>query len=202
MMWFDNADARAIYMDCREQVVKGAWGPSSAGRKDVVIKPDLLASFTEIPFPDETFVHVVFDPPHIQRMEATGKVSQTFGVLTPGWEEMLADGFRECFRVLKPGGTLIFKWCEVEVPLARVLALTQETPLYGHRSGKKAQTHWVAFLKPFGPQCQWLTASNEWKECGAKASHACPECGLAYCPEHAEKLAPYESLKQISVPNS
>ncbi|MBN8460151.1 MAG: class I SAM-dependent methyltransferase [Verrucomicrobia bacterium] len=147
MMWFDNADARAIYMDRREQVVKGAWGPASAGRKDVIIKPDLLASFTEMPFADETFFHVVFDPPHIQRMEATGKVSQTFGVLAPGWEEMLRAGFSECFRVLKPGGTLIFKWCEVEVPLARVLALTPEKPLYGHRSGKKAQTHWVAFLK-------------------------------------------------------
>jgi hypothetical protein len=29
-----------------------------------------------------------------------------------------------------------------------VLALTPEKPLYGHRSGKKAQTHWIAFLKP------------------------------------------------------
>jgi hypothetical protein len=32
--------------------------------------------------------------------------------------------------------------------LREVLALTPEKPLYGHRSGKKAQTHWVAFLKP------------------------------------------------------
>jgi SAM-dependent methyltransferase len=61
---------------------------------------------------------------------------------------MLRGGFSECFRVLKPGGTLIFKWAETEIPLAEVLALTEHQPLYGHRSGKAAKTHWVAFIKP------------------------------------------------------
>jgi hypothetical protein len=36
--------------------------------------------------------------------------------------------------------------CEAEIPLREVLELTNEKPLYGHRSGKKAQTHWVAFI--------------------------------------------------------
>ena len=134
-------------MDRRRETVKGEWGPGSKGRRDLHINPDVLADFTAIPFPDESFLLVVLDPPHIRRMEMLGKVSATFGVLRPGWEEMLRAGFSECFRVLKPGGTLIFKWCEVEVPLARVLALTPEKPLFGHRSGKKAQTHWCAFLK-------------------------------------------------------
>jgi hypothetical protein len=56
-------------------------------------------------------------------------------------------GFSECFRVLKPFGTLIFKWNEVDIPLRQVLALTDHKPLYGHRSGKAAKTHWVAFMK-------------------------------------------------------
>ncbi len=51
------------------------------------------------------------------------------------------------FRVLRPDGVLIFKWCEVEIPLESVLALTPERPLFGHRSGVKAATHWVAFVK-------------------------------------------------------
>ena len=146
-MWFDANDSRALFMDRRRETVKGEWGPGSKGRRDLHINPDVLADFTAIPFPDESFLLVVLDPPHIRRMEMLGKVSATFGVLRPGWEEMLRAGFSECFRVLKPGGTLIFKWCEVEVPLARVLALTPEKPLFGHRSGKKAQTHWCAFLK-------------------------------------------------------
>jgi SAM-dependent methyltransferase len=63
------------------------------------------------------------------------------------WQDDLRLGFAECFRVLKPNGTLIFKWNEVDIPLREVLALTPEKPLYGHRSGKKANTHWVAFVK-------------------------------------------------------
>ena len=60
---------------------------------------------------------------------------------------MLAGGFAECFRVLKPNGTLIFKWCETQIPLRDILALTPEKPLYGHKGGAKSVTHWVAFLK-------------------------------------------------------
>lgn len=147
MMWFDRSDERALFIDCRRETVRGAWGPASVGRNDVVIDPDQIADFTALPFPDSSFWHVVFDPPHIERTAATGKVTMTFGVLTPGWEDRLRKGFSECFRVLRSGGTLVFKWCEVEIPLARVLALTPERPLYGHRSGAKARTHWVAFLK-------------------------------------------------------
>ena len=146
-MWFDKKDTRAIFVDCRRQTIKGVWGPTSVGRKDVVINPDLVADFTSLPFPTNSFDLVVLDPPHTQRLKATGRVTSAFGVLTPGWEDMLQAGFAECFRVLRPGGTLIFKWSEVEVPLKRVLALTPEKPLFGHRSGKKAQTHWCAFIK-------------------------------------------------------
>jgi hypothetical protein len=48
---------------------------------------------------------------------------------------------------LRHEGTLIFKWNETDVPVAEVLALTGEKPLYGHRSGKMSKTHWIAFLK-------------------------------------------------------
>ena len=152
-MWFDPKDDRAVFVDRRRETVKGEWGSGSKGRRDLHINPDVLADFTSLLFPNESFLLVVLDPPHIRRMEMLGKVSQTFGVLTPGWEKMLLAGFSECFRVLKPGGTLIFKWCEAEIPLALVLALTPEKPLFGHRSGKKAQTHWCAFLKPNVPRC-------------------------------------------------
>lgn len=53
----------------------------------------------------------------------------------------------ECRRVLKPGGTFIFKWCEHEIPLREILALTPHKPLYGHRTGAREKTHWVAFIK-------------------------------------------------------
>lgn len=49
--------------------------------------------------------------------------------------------------VLRPEGTLIFKWSESDIPVREVLALTPMKPLYGHRSGKAGKTLWVAFMK-------------------------------------------------------
>lgn len=105
--------------------------------------------FTEMCFPDNTFWHVVFDPPHNipRKIGETGILAFFHGIFPENFRDMLTLGFAECFRVLKPGGTLIFKWSETEIPLSQVLKLTPEKPLYGHRSGKHARTHWVAFMK-------------------------------------------------------
>ena len=48
----------------------------------------------------------------------------------------------------RPDGVLIFKWCEDEIPVSRILELTPERPLFGHKSGKQQKTHWVTFMKP------------------------------------------------------
>lgn len=63
------------------------------------------------------------------------------------WREMLHDGFRECMRVLKPDGVLIFKWAETQIPAADVWKAIGERPLFGHHSGKKSQTFWGCFMK-------------------------------------------------------
>lgn len=60
---------------------------------------------------------------------------------------MIHDGFIECFRVLKPNGILIFKWSEVEIPLKEILNLCPNYPLFGNRSGKHNNTHWLCFMK-------------------------------------------------------
>lgn len=149
MMWFNPRDARALYVDKRrEHHVIDIGSPGTIGRKDCVVDPDVLADFTELPFPANTFSLVVMDPPHLRRLEARGTLTKKYGVLIPGWEEMLRGAFEECFRVLKPHGTLIFKWCETEIPLERVLALTDEQPLFGHRSGAKCDVCGEAVDEP------------------------------------------------------
>lgn len=60
---------------------------------------------------------------------------------------MLRKGFAECFRVLTPGGVLIFKWNEHNIPVRDILALTPEKSLFGNRSGKASKTHWICFVK-------------------------------------------------------
>lgn len=51
------------------------------------------------------------------------------------------------FQVLEDEGILIFKWSEVDIPLKEILKLTPQKPLFGHRSGKNMNTHWVCFMK-------------------------------------------------------
>jgi len=65
-----------------------------------------------------------------------------------GWQDILRKGFAECFRVLQSGGVLIFKWNETDIKLSEILKLTEQKPVFGHISGKRANTHWVCFMKP------------------------------------------------------
>lgn len=141
MMWFDPDDARALFVDERVESTEVCDG------RTVTVRPDVQADFRNLPFPDEQFFHVVFDPPHLKRLGETSWTRVKYGALFPTWRDDLAAGFSECFRVLRPGGTLIFKWNECQIPVAEVLALTDAKPLYGHRSGRASKTHWIAFMK-------------------------------------------------------
>ena len=61
------------------------------------------------------------------------------------WPEDIKQGMQECMRVLKPTGSLIFKWNENQVKLKEVLqAIEPISPLFGNR---RAQTHWLVFMK-------------------------------------------------------
>jgi 23S rRNA G2069 N7-methylase RlmK/C1962 C5-methylase RlmI len=143
-MWFDKEDQRALYLDKRQEEHCNEY-PS--GKKAMSIKPDLVGDFTNIKLPDESFYIVVFDPPHIKRNKL-GEITKRYGNLEGDWQNMIRQGFAECFRVLKPNGTLIFKWNEVQFSIRDILKLTEQKPLFGHKSGKKMQTHWVTFIKP------------------------------------------------------
>lgn len=142
-MWFDKNDQRALYLDNRRETHIDNY---PCGTKTNIIDPDIIGDFTNINQPDNSFYHVVFDPPHIKRNKL-GQITKKYGNLQDGWQDMIRQGFKECFRVLKPNGTLIFKWNEVQFPVKDVLKLTDKKPLYGHKSGKKMQTHWICFIK-------------------------------------------------------
>jgi len=149
MMWFNKTDDRAVCVDRRAEKYT-MHRPKRNVTEYMEVAPDQVADFTDLPFPDNTFAHVVFDPPHCRATEGrvAGINAKWYGLLFDGWQEMLRRGFAECFRVLRPEGTLVFKWNEQEIPVREILALTPEKPLYGHRSGKQSKTHWIAFLKP------------------------------------------------------
>ena len=144
-MWFNKEDERALYLDKRRETHIDTY---PCGTKTNVINPDLIGDFTNIKQPDNSFWHVVFDPPHVEISKPNNsQIIKKYGSLQGDWRSMISKGFKECFRVLKPNGTLVFKWNEVKFPIKEVLKLTDEQPLYGHKSGKKMQTHWVCFIK-------------------------------------------------------
>jgi SAM-dependent methyltransferase len=147
MFWFDKQNPDVLFIDKRAESHDIDIGtPGTIGRKPVVIAPDFIADFTNMPFPSESFVHVVFDPPHLTS-SGTGIINKKYGELNGDWRDMLREGFSECFRVLKKDGTLIFKWATTQYPASEILKLTPHKPLYGHLSGKKSTTHWIAFVK-------------------------------------------------------
>ena len=139
--YFNKADERVVFGDIRRESHVLCDG------RALEVAPDELMDFRSIPYPDGSFRVVVFDPPHLVRVGRKSWTWAKYGGLDPTWREDLAAGFAECFRVLAPGGVLIFKWNETQIPVSQILALTPEKPLVGHRSGKAAKTHWITFLK-------------------------------------------------------
>lgn len=152
-IWFDKRNPLTLFVDRRREHHEAVFGVSQPARRTLDIAPDVIADFTDLPFPDETFWHVVFDPPHFVDAKATQWYCKAYGTLSAvNWREVLTRGFAECWRVLKTNGTLIFKWAEVSIPTRDLFPCFPASPLYGHRSGKKSGTHWLAFFKP--PQMQ------------------------------------------------
>lgn len=150
MFWFDKQDGRALFLDKRRETVNDLRGC------EVVVDPDVLGTYAALPFGDDAFSLVVFDPPHTFNGKGSA-MAQKYGRLEPGWREEITRGFAECFRVLKPHGTLIFKWNEHRVPLATILSMTPHKPLFGQRAGATGRTHWVVFMK----QTSSLTQSSD-----------------------------------------
>ena len=140
MMWFDKSDPRVVFGDIRRAELTLVDG------RKFVVSPDVQFDFRALPFPDNTFQMVVFDPPHLLRAGPRSWQAAKYGKLAPTWEDDLRQGFAECWRVLKVGGVLVFKWNEYQLPVSRVLKLAPAQPLFGHKT--KATTKWFVFMKP------------------------------------------------------
>ena len=141
--YFDKQDSRVVFGDIREDETH-----LLTNGQTIKIKPYHVMDFRAIPYPDETFQCVVFDPPHMLGLSEKSWMRKKYGVLQDDtWQDDIRQGFAECFRVLKTDGTLIFKWNEVSILLKDILALTNQKPVLGHPSGKRMGTHWVLFIK-------------------------------------------------------
>lgn len=141
MFWFDKNNPNATFVDKRKENCVLCDG------RTLVVEPDVVADFTNLPFLNKSFYLVVFDPPHLVKVGKSSWLAKKYGRLNENWRDEIKRGFEECFRVLKNNGTLIFKWNEADIPVSEILKLSPRPPLFGNRTGRLSKSHWITFLK-------------------------------------------------------
>lgn len=147
MFWWDKKNPSVLFLDKRRK---------PAGfmrvRPSFEVEPDMIADFRALPLEDASYKMVVFDPPHTIRPheneDKEGVIAARYGRLQKEtWEDDLRSGFQECWRVLEPYGTLIFKWAENDKKLKEIEHLFPVKPLFGSRVGARGGTIWLCFMK-------------------------------------------------------
>jgi SAM-dependent methyltransferase len=141
MFYFDKKNPMVLYCDNRE------FSDVLCDGRVFDVKPDIVLDFTALPFEDESFWHVVFDPPHLIHGGESSWIVKKYGKLPKNWAEFLHKGFSECWRVLKPCGTLVFKWSEESITVGEVIRAIGRKPLYGQKERQKNKAHWLCFVK-------------------------------------------------------
>ena len=143
-IWFNKSHRYALYADVRQEHYEDLKGYEG---RIIDVSPDVIADFTSLPFNDESFHLVVFDPPHLEKLGTNSIMAKRYGKLFPGWETDIRAGVNECMRVLKPNGVLVFKWNERDISTKAILEIIDYEPLFGHPSGSNSQTIWMTFMK-------------------------------------------------------
>lgn len=139
MFWFDKSNKNTVFMDNR------VLEDTLCDGRTLSVNPDVIGDFRNIPFDDNTFKLVVFDPPHLIHAGENSWLAKKYGVLDINtWKKDIKQGFQECMRVLEDCGVLIFKWNDEQIKFGEILKVIDYKPLFGDKRGK---TRWTVFMK-------------------------------------------------------
>lgn len=142
MFWYDKHEPHTTYIDNRSEV--GQFKDRDYIR-NVVVAPDIIGDFRKLPFDDNEFDLVIFDPPHLINAGDKSWLKIKYGRLPKDdWQSYISYGFAECMRVLKPTGTLLFKWSSDQISFSDVFKAIGQKPILGDRRGR---TRWSVFIK-------------------------------------------------------
>lgn len=142
MFYFDKHHPLVIYGDVRQESVS----MTDRGKlRSLDITPDVILDFTCMPFLDDSFNFVVFDPPHLINCGKNSWLAKKYGKLDKdGWQDTLREGLSECIRVVKPGCVVAMKWSEGDISTAKLLKALPYSPAFGDKQGKK---RWLFLLR-------------------------------------------------------
>ena len=97
--WFNDKHPNAIYLDKRSVDFKLDY---KRNKQHIVVSPDYVCDFTDIPFASESFKIVVFDPPH-GHFNKSSIMYKKYGSLSENWKEDLRNAIIEAIS-RKPKG--------------------------------------------------------------------------------------------------
>ena len=80
MFWFDRENPDVIFADNREVETTLCDG------RHLLIKPDVKMDFRDMPYPDNSFKVVVFDPPHLIHAGTGSWLRQKYGILPKDYD--------------------------------------------------------------------------------------------------------------------
>lgn len=92
MFWFDKENPQVTFMDKREANYSLGTYPTKNGDKErlLTVSPDIIADFRNMPFDDNQFHMVVFDPPHLIYAGKDSWLAKKYGTLNRDtWQDDL-----------------------------------------------------------------------------------------------------------------
>lgn len=142
LMWVNKQDPRVLAQDKRwEHVTFNDRGSVRTLR----VAPDHIGDFRKMDFQSDTFSLVLFDPPHLLHAGEGSWLFKKYGRLdAEKWQDDLKAGFSECIRVLRPHGTLVFKWNTYQLSKDKVETCFPCQPVFMSKQGK---TYFYIFVK-------------------------------------------------------
>ena len=92
MFWFDRNNPDVIFADNRKLETTLCDG------RTLVVDPDIIIDFRNMPFDDNTFSLVIFDPPHLLKVGQNSWLCKKYSKLSENWPSDIKKGFDECMR--------------------------------------------------------------------------------------------------------
>lgn len=152
-IWYQKNHPFVTFMDKRKETVDTRSDNNLKNSRRYKINPDVVSEWKDAPFPDNYFDMIVFDPPHLAWVnnKKESSLDKAYGYFKSKDEckRQITEGVNKLFKILKPEGIFILKWCENSIPIDEIIKLMPYQPLFGSNTKSKGHTanYWIVFLK-------------------------------------------------------